>query len=105
MINDANTQRNTTEKISTTPTLERTGILVTRTQETSSLSDSRIDGEELDHTLVIDRFSEVSSGLNASTISAAEKSFKREDYIYVSFFFFFFCFRIFKIMVFSLILG
>lgn len=88
MIDDSNTQRHTTEKISTTtPTFG--GIVVTRVQEASFSSESRVDEEELDHNITINQFSEVSLGLNASTItsSAAEKSFKREDYIYVSFYF------------------
>lgn len=85
MIDNAtNTQRYTTEKISTTPA--HGGILVTQTRE-PSLS-SRIDEEELDRNFASQhQFSEVSLGLNA-TLSAAEKSFKREDYIYVGFFFF-----------------
>ena len=84
MIDNAtNTQRYTTEKISTTPA--HGGILVTQTRE-PSLS-SRIDEEELDRNFSSHhQFSEVSLGLNA-TLSAAEKSFKREDYIYVGFFF------------------
>ena len=85
MIDDANTQRYTTEKISTTPAAHG-GILVTQVRE-PSLS-SRIDEEELDRhfTGTGHQFSEVSLGLNASTLSAAEKSFRREDYIYVGFF-------------------
>lgn len=85
MIHDANTQRYPTEKISTTPTTTLEGIVVTHVQEPSLVS--RLDEEELDHNLSPHQFSEVSLGLNGSTISAAEKSFagKREDYIYVSF--------------------
>ena len=85
MIVAAITQRHTTEKISTTQTLD--GVAVTHVREPSLLSESRIDEEELDHNFGIQQFSEVSLGLNASTISAAEKSFKREEYIYVGFFF------------------
>ena len=86
MIRDASTQPYTTEKISSTPTLG--GIVVTHVREPSLVS--RIDEEELDRNFAGHQFSEVSLGLNASTISAAEKSFKREDYIYVGFLFVFF---------------
>ena len=82
MIDDANAQWDT-EMINTTPPFGH--IFATHGRESSSLSESRVD-EEFDHNLAIHRFSEVSFGLNASTVtsSAAEKSFKREDYIYVS---------------------
>lgn len=85
MVDDANTQRDsryTFETISTTPTLG--GVFVKHVREPSSLSDSRVDEEELDHNVAIHHFSEVSLGLNR-TVSAAEKTFKREEYIYVSF--------------------
>ena len=93
MIDDTctNTQRlerHVTEKEKTPTTPRIGGILVTHVRETNSLSDSRVDEEELDPTLTTHRFSglssDVSLGLNA-TVSAAEKSFKRDDYIYVSF--------------------
>ena len=97
IANDASTtqRHNTTEKISitTTPTTLQVGgnIVLThdRREPTSSLL-SRVDEfeEELDRKLAHHQFSELSLGLNA-TISAAEKSFKREDYIYVSFLFLF----------------
>ena len=100
IANDASTtqRHNTTEKISitTTPTTLQVGgnIVLThdRREPTSSLL-SRVDEfeEELDRKLAHHQFSELSLGLNA-TISAAEKSFKREDYIYVSFLFFFYFF-------------
>ena len=107
IANDASTtqRHNTTEKISitTTPTTLQVGgnIVLThdRREPTSSLL-SRVDEfeEELDRKLASHhQFSELSLGLNA-TISAAEKSFKREDYIYVSLFLFilFYFFRIFQ---------
>jgi hypothetical protein len=85
VLNDASTttQWLTTEKVvSTTPTLGGTHD----DREPSLLS--RVDEEELDRNLASHQFSDVSLGRNASTISAAEKSFKREDYIYVRLFFF-----------------
>lgn len=98
ILDDANTQRHTTEKISTSPTLE--GVVVDHVRESSLLS--RVEEEELDHRLASQQFSEVSLGLNVSTDSAAEKSFKREEYIYVRFFFLF-TLRIFKMMVIPMI--
>lgn len=84
MVDDASTQRYTSEKISTTPA--HGGILVTQVREPSL---SSRDEEELDRNLDSHlQFSEVSLGLNTSTLSAAEKSFRREDYIYVGFFLF-----------------
>lgn len=85
MTVDANTQRYTTEKISTNPTLD--SVEVNHVREPSLLS--RVDEDELDQALARHQFSEVSLGLNTSTVSAAEKSFKREEYIYVGFLFFF----------------
>ena len=82
MIEDANTQRRTTEK-STTPL---GGILVTHIREPSLFTESRMDEEDSDRNFAFQPFSEVSLGLNASTtFSVAEKS--RKDYIYVSYFF------------------
>lgn len=88
MFLDANTQRHTTEKTST-PTLD--GIVVTHARE-PSLS-SRLDEEELDRHLARQQFSEVSLGLNTSTVSAAEKTFRREEYIYVGFFLYLWFFK------------
>ena len=110
MIDDTNTQRlerhiTENEKTPTTPTTPRLGgILVTHVQESSSLSDSRVD-DELDPNFTIHRFSGLSSDLSLglhATVSAAEKSFKQEDYIYVSFSLSSY-FRIFKIMLFFVI--
>ena len=74
MLDDANT-----EKISTTPKLK--GVVVTHAsvREPNGLL-SRVDEE--DHDTASHKISEVSS----CTHDAAEKSFKHEDYIYVSFF-------------------
>ena len=97
MIDEANTQRITTEKSTTPPP---GGISATHVRESSLLTESRVDEEEWNRNLAIHQFSEVSLGLNASiTASAAEKSFKREDYIYVSFFPRSFYLWIFKMMV------
>jgi hypothetical protein len=82
MVDVVNTQRITSEKTSTTPPLG--GVLVTHVRESSS-SESRVDEEQLDHNLTIHQFSTVSLGLHTSRASPVEKSFKREDYIYVSF--------------------
>jgi hypothetical protein len=90
MIDDADTQRLERQHTTEIPTTPRfAGVLVTHVRESSSLSESTRVDEDSNHNTTIHRFSEgseVSLGLNA-TVSSAEKSFKREDYIYVSFFF------------------
>lgn len=78
MMDDTPSQRHTTQNISTAPTREGDHV-----REPSLLS--RIDEDDLDHNFASHQFSSVSLGLGRST-SAVEKSFKPEEYIYVSLF-------------------
>ena len=76
----------TTEKISTTPM--HVDVAIQHVREPSLFS--RIDANDLDHNLASRQFSEVSLGLGRNTtISAAERSFKHEEYIYVRYLFLF----------------